>query len=270
MDHLRRDLAPISDKAWHELDEEAARDLRNFLAARRVVDFSGPHGWAHSADNVGRLERVEGPQEGVEAGMRTLQALVELRTPFRVSRSDLDDIDRGRPDPDLTAVLEAARKAAAAEDRLVFHGFKAGGIVGMAEASPHPHLEIGDEYSQYPKVVAQAAALLRNAGVDGPYAMALGNRSYTGVIETTEYGGYPVLEHIRLILGGPVVWAPAVDCAVVASVRGGDFELTCGQDFAVGYTAYDGASVELYLEESVTFRVLQPEAAVCFSYSYSS
>jgi uncharacterized linocin/CFP29 family protein len=264
MDHLRRDLAPISEKAWHALDEEASRDLRNFLAARRLVDFSGPHGWGHSADNLGRFERLEDPHDGVEAGVRTLQPLIELRTPFTVRRSDLDDIDRGRDDPDLSAVLEAARKAATAEDRLVFHGFKTGGIVGMTEATPHPRLEIGDEYGQYPKAVAQAAAWLRNAGVDGPYAMALGSRSYTGVIETTEYGGYPVLEHIRLILGGPVVWAPAVDCAVVASLRGGDFELTCGEDFALGYHAYDGVSVELYLEESVTFRVLQPEAAVAF------
>jgi uncharacterized linocin/CFP29 family protein len=267
MDHLRRELAPISDKAWNELDAEASRDLRQFLAARRMVDFSGPHGWEHSADNLGRLERLEGPLEGVEAGTRALQPLIELRTPFTVRRTDLDDIDRGRADPDLIAVLEGARKAAAAEDRLVFHGFKSAGIVGMTEASPHPRLEIGDEYSQYPKMVAQAVSLLRNAGIDGPYALALGSRGYTGVIETTEYGGYPVLEHMGLILGGPVVWAPSVDCAVVASLRGGDFELTCGQDFAIGYTAYDSSSVELYLEETVSFRVIMPEAAVAFTSS---
>ncbi len=59
----------------------------------------------------------------------------------------------------------------------------------------------------------------------GPYAIALGPRCYTGVVETTERGGYPVFEHLRMILGGPVVWAPAVDGAVVLSQRGGDFEL---------------------------------------------
>lgn len=55
----------------------------------------------------------------------------------------------------------------------------------------------------------------------------------------------PVLEHIRLILGGPVVWAPAVDGAVVLSVRGDDYDLSCGQDFAIGYTGHGPTSVEL-------------------------
>jgi uncharacterized linocin/CFP29 family protein len=46
------------------------------------------------------------------------------------------------------------------------------------------------------------------------------------------------------------------------SQRGGDFELTVGQDFSVGYLASDETAVQLYLEESFTFRVATPEAAV--------
>ena len=99
---------------------------------------------------------------------------------------------------------------------------------------------------------------LKRSGVNGPYAIALGPRCYTGVIETTERGGYPVLEHLRLITGGPVVWAPAVDGAVVVSLRGGDFELEVGQDFSIGYLDHDAEGVTLYLEESVTFRCDQP------------
>jgi uncharacterized linocin/CFP29 family protein len=86
------------------------------------------------------------------------------------------------------------------------------------------------------------------------------------VIETTERGGYPLLEHLRLILGGPALWAPAVDGAVVLSTRGGDFEITVGQDVSVGYLEHDAANVSLYLEETFTFRVLAPEAAVALRY----
>ena len=78
------------------------------------------------------------------------------------------------------------------------------------------------------------------------------------MIETTEHGGYPVLEHLRLIVGGPVVWAPAVDGAVVLSQRGDDFELVVGQDLSIGYTDHDADSVGLYLEESITFRAAGP------------
>ena len=267
MNHLRRDLAPISDDAWKAIDAEAARSLRHFLAARKVVDFSGPHGWEHSADILGRTERIDGPVEGVDAAVRSVQPLVELRTPFPLARADLDDIERGRADADLSAVVEAARRAALAEDRMVFHGFKAAGVMGMTDVSPHRRLEISDDYTKYPGTVAQAVDILRSAGVDGPYGAVLGPRCYTGVIESTEYGGYPVLEHIHLILGGPVVWGPGVVGAVVLSVRGDDFSLSCGQDLAVGYATADGSSVQLYIEESIGFRVLTPEAAVPLVYA---
>jgi uncharacterized linocin/CFP29 family protein len=97
--------------------------------------------------------------------------------------------------------------------------------------------------------------------VGGPYAIALGPGPYTGLTETA-FGGYPVLNHVRLLLEGPVVWAPAVECAVVLSARGGDFELSCGQDLSIGYVDHDGQAVRLYLQESITFRSLTPEAAV--------
>jgi uncharacterized linocin/CFP29 family protein len=149
-----------------------------------------------------------------------------------------------------------------AEDTLVFNGHRAAGSPGIIPASPHTPIAIGDDYSRYPGLVARAVAVLRNADVDGPYAIALGPRCYTGVVETTEHGGYPVFEHLRQILGGPVVWAPAVDGAVVLSQRGGDVELTVGQDFSIGFAAADAATVELYIEESLAVRVNSPEAAV--------
>ena len=133
-------------------------------------------------------------------------------------------------------------------------------------ASPHEPVAIGDDYSRYPEHVARAVAVLRAADVAGPYAIALGARCFTGVTETTEHGGYPVFEHLQQILGGPVIWAPAVDGALVLSQRGGDFELTVGQDFSIGYLSSDAVSVDLYIEESVSFRVNTPGAAVHLAY----
>jgi len=266
MSHLHRELAPVSDGAWEEIEKEARRTLRTFLAARQVVDFSGPHGWEHSAGNLGRVERVPSPVEGVEAGIRIVQPLVELRHGFSVPRTTLDDIDRGRADPDLGVIVEAAKRAALAEDHIVFCGFKEAHVTGITEASPYPPIQIDDNYTEYPKLVARAVSTLREAGIDGPYAAALGPRCWTGVVETTEYGGYPVLEHLRLILGGAVVWAPAVDGAVVLSIRGDDFELTCGQDMALGYVTHGPDAAELFLEESIGFRVLTPDAAVALTH----
>jgi uncharacterized linocin/CFP29 family protein len=268
VNHLLRELAPVSNPGWEAIEEEASRTLRHYLAARKLVDFSGPHGWEHSAETLGRVEPLRAaPAKGVDAAIRRMQPLAELRTPFELSRRELEAIDRGSRDYDLQVVIDAAQQAASVEDAAVFHGYDAAGIAGIRDSTPHSPIQISDDYNQYPGTVARAVAMLQAAGIAGPYAIALGPRCYTGVIETTERGGYPVLEHIRSILGGPVVWAPAVDGAVVVSLRGGDFELTCGQDFSIGYLDHDADSVRLYLEESMTFRALSPDAGVALVYS---
>jgi uncharacterized linocin/CFP29 family protein len=266
VNHLRRELAPVSDVAWRAIEEEAARTIPQFLAARRLVDFVGPLGWEHSGGAVVRVEPFEGNGVGgVQAMRRVVHGLVELRAPFEIDLAELEDVERGRPDPDLTAVVDASRRAAMAEDRAVFQGWP--DLPGILEQSPHAPLTISTDYNRYPSTAAQAVAVLRDAGIDGPYAIGLGPRCYTGVIETTEHGGYPVLEHLRLILGGEVVRAPWIDGAVVVSLRGGDFELRCGQDFSLGFAGLAGSAVQLYLEESILPRVIEPRAAVALAYA---
>ena len=114
--------------------------------------------------------------------------------------------------------------------------------------------------------MAKAVEVLRSAGVGGPYAIAMGTRCYTGVTETTEHGGYPVFEYLRQILGGSVVWARAMDGAIVLSERGGDYEVTIGDDFSIGYKSANDESVAFYLEESLAFRINTPDAAVALTH----
>lgn len=267
MNHLLRALAPVSERAWAEIDQEARVALEHFLAGRRLLDFSGPKGWEHAGEPSGRVSELGGLQGGaVTAAARRIQPMLELRSPFTVARRELDAIDRGACDADLDPVREAAKRAALAEDEIVFHGFDAADLPGLVGASPLEPVSITTDYERYPRYVAQAMARLKDAGVGGPYAIALGPRCYTGVIEESEMGGYPVLEHLRLILGGPVVRAQAVNGAVVLSLRGGDFEIVTGQDFSIGYTGHDAGTVSLYLEETVTVRICTPEAAVHLRY----
>jgi uncharacterized linocin/CFP29 family protein len=266
VNHLTKELAPINDAAWAQIDEEAARSLKHFLAGRRLLDVTGPLGWTESSVDLGRVDALSaGPRDGVEASVRKVQPLVEFRTGFSLAHTELEAAERGAQ-IDLGPVIEASRTAALAEDGAVFHGFAGGGITGLAPDSPHPPVTITNDYNRYPEHVAKAVATLRAADIAGPYAIALGSRCFTGVTETTEHGGYPVFEHLRQILGGPVVWAPAVDGAVVVSLRGGDFELTIGEDFSIGYLSHDGTSVQLYLEESLTLVNHAPEAATALVY----
>lgn len=263
--HLLRSHAPITDAAWTALDDEAKERLPAVLAARKLVDFAGPHGWEYSATNLGRTKSVPaGPAEGVHARTRSVLPLVELRAEFSVSRDELGDVDRGAVDVDLDELDTAARRIAIAENVAVFHGWEQGGIVGIVDASPHeaiPHADV----DTYPRRVATAVETLRCNGIDGPYGMALSPEEYTSVVETTEHGGYPLFDHLRKILGGEIVWAPGVRGAVVLSLRGGDFLFESGQDLSIGYDHHDVSNVHLYFEESFSFRVATPEAAIALS-----
>lgn len=267
MNDLLREHAPISSEAWEAIDAEARRTLKVTLAARRIVDFRGPLGTAAAAVNLGRVEPLQdAPAPETRAQLRTSLPLVEFRTCFELSRHELETIGRGSKEPDLEALTRAARKAALAEDRAVFHGYPAGRILGLCEACAAGALRLTDDYEKYPGVVADATGKLREAGIDGPYGIALGPRCYTGLTRTTTSGGYPVIEHVRRLLDEPVVWAPGLDGALVVSLRGGDFELSVGQDFSIGYLEHSATAVTLYLQESFTYRTLAPEAAVPLRY----
>lgn len=261
MNNLHRELAPISDKGWAQIEEEASRTLKRHLAARRVVDVLGPKGLELSAVGTGHLHQIQAPGDGIQAAQREAKALVELRVPFELTRPAIDDVERGATDSDWSPVKEAARKIAFAEDRSVFDGYAAAGIQGVRQGSSNPGLTLPSNVRGYPGAVAQAVSQLRLAGVNGPYALLLGAEAYTAVSGGSDEG-YPVLQHIQGLVDGEIVWAPAIEGGFVLTTRGGDFELDIGQDISIGYLSHSKTIVELYFQETFTFRLLTTEAAV--------
>jgi uncharacterized linocin/CFP29 family protein len=262
MNNLHRELAPISDAAWADIEAEARRTFTQYVAARRVVDVVGPSGDALSAVGTGHLRELEPPAKGVLARSRTVLPLVELRVPFVVSREAVDDVERGAKDSDWQPVKDAAQEIAFAEDRAVFDGFPAADITGISAASSNAPIALPAEVRDYPDAVAQALTALRLAGVAGPYRLLLSADAYTEVAETTDHG-YPIREHIaRVIQGGDIIWAPAIDGAFLLSARGGDYELHLGQDLSIGYQSHSAHQIELYFQESFTFIVQTAEAGV--------
>src|ERR1035438_521341 len=264
MDNLHRELAPISDAAWSQIEEEATRTLKRNLAGRRVVDVSGPGGSTLSAVGTGHLLDIEAPRDGVLARQREAKPVVEFRVPFRVGRSAIDDVLRGAQDSDGQRVRDAARKIAFAEARAVFEGFAAGGISGVRQDTSNPPMTLPGDVRSYPEAVAEALRYLRIAGVNGPSSVVLSADAYTAVSETRDHG-YPIHEHINRLISGDIIWAPAIEGAFVLSTRGGDFDLHLGQDISIGYLSHDAASVELYLQETFTFLVYTSEAAVALA-----
>ena len=123
---------------------------------------------------------------------------------------------------------------------------------------------LGGSHADYPDAVAAALKALRDEGVDGPFAMVLSEQLYRDLTARTD-GGYPILSHVQRLIDGDVHAAPGLEGGLVISLRGGDFELTVGQDFSIGYLDHDAERVRLYIEESFTFLVLSAQAAIPLS-----
>ncbi|MDQ4119392.1 MAG: bacteriocin family protein [Actinomycetota bacterium] len=266
-DHLLREKAPIPELAWKAVDDEARERLTPQLTGRRLADWTGTAGWQASSVDLGRSKRLDAPPPGVKVDgvttrLRQVQPLAEFRVPFAVSRDEIDDLQRGSKDPEFDDLARAAREAAVIENRSIFHGWPEAGISGICEVSPYDSLHLGDDTERYPDVVARAVDQLRRNGIEGPYAMAIDPERYTRIVETAERGGHLLFEHLSRILGGQILRAPGLDGALVVSQRGGDFLLDVGQDLAIGYTDHDADEVHLYLEESFTFRVVEPDSTV--------
>src|SRR5262249_60178133 len=100
MNNLHRELAPISDAAWSQIEEETSRTLKRYLAGRRVVDVQGPGGSALSAVGTGHLRNIAAPRDGIIARQRDVKALVELRVPFELDRQGMPAVARGGSGPD--------------------------------------------------------------------------------------------------------------------------------------------------------------------------
>ena len=264
MNNLHRELAPLSESAWVQIEEEASRTLKRYLAGRHVVDVKGPGGVVLAAVGTGHLRNVEPPGEGIVARQREVKALVELRVPFELGRQAIDDVERGANDSDWQPLKDAAKRIAFAEDRTIFEGYTAAGIQGIRQGTTNPVRTLPGDVLKYPDAIAEALSQLRLVGVNGPYSVVMGADAYTALSEASDHG-YPVIQHIQRLVNDEIIWAPAIAGAFVLTTRGGDFALHIGQDVSIGYLNHTDTTVQLYLQETLTFLLLTTEAAVALT-----
>lgn len=261
-DILRRSMAPISDKAWAEIDAQAQRTLKGNLSARKVVDFSGPHGLELGAVNLGLLKIPEGDNARTAPwGLRQVLPLVEVRMPFTLKIWELDNVDRGAKAPELDTLIAAARKISIFEESAVYKGLPDAGIKGLIEAAGPKPIALPKTAQGFVAAVETGIVALQKAGIGGPYALVLGTVPYEILMAGCD-PGYPIIKKVKSLIESGIAWSPVLEGGLILSRRGGDFEFTCGQDLAIGYKAHSATEVELYLTESFTFRVLEPNAVV--------
>lgn len=259
MNILKKAIAPISDKAWEELREQSDRIFKIYLSGRKFVDLDGPNGWEFGAVPTGRLVMPKTHHaDGINYGIREVLPLVEVRKPFELDVWELDNIDRGASDANLEPMEEAAKEIALFEEQTIYQGFREAGIKGLENSATQPAIKVAADLNEFIKAVGSQVADLRRDGVGGPYTLVVSDNKWQNLVSLAK--GYPVTKQLGEILGGNVIVTRHTDKTYLVSQRGGDFELTLGQDLAMGYDGHNTEKVKLYFTESFTFRVLTPDA----------
>ncbi len=262
---LKRSLTPIGDNAWEEIDKQAKRVLEGNLSARAAVDFNGPHGLTKAAVNLGvvHFSQADVKIKELKWGKREVLPLIEFRIPFSLDINDLENLERGLKNPDLDPLDKACFNAAFFEESAIYNGLSEAGIEGIIEMSPHKPIQLPSTSEGIQEALESGIITLQKNRIGGPYHLVVGTQTYQN-IQKGDDKGYPLFKRLKGMLRGDIHWSSAVEGGVLLSARGGDYELTVGQDLSIGYLKHDQEKIQLFLTESFIFRVLEPRAAVEF------
>lgn len=263
MNILKKSIAPITDKAWEEISDRTNEILKTYLTGRKFVDIDGPNGLEMGGVSTGRLIIPDSQSDnGINYGIREILPFVEIRKPFELDLWELDNIERGAKDVDLSPLEDAVKEVAFFEEKLIYEGFDPIKIKGLQPSAEGDPVAIPDNTDAFLKELGRQVLHLSQNGVEGPYSLIINADEWLNLIHLSE--GYPITMQLKEILGGEVIVNQSNKSSFLVSERGGDYQLIQGQDITLGYDSHDTEKVKLYLTASFTFRVLSPEAIVVF------
>lgn len=261
MNILKKQIAPLSDKAWKEITDQSSEIFSIYLTARNFVDVDGPNGLEYGGVSTGRLiQTAKENKQGVNYGLREIIPLVEIRKPFELNIWEMDNVDRGALDADLDPLVKAAKQVALFEEDLIYKGFKEGHVQGLEKSSIHPKVTLPDDPKELLKVIGEQITNFKKHGVEGPFILVVNDKKWQDLASLKN--GYPIVKQLEEVMNIKVVINHGNYNSFLVSERGGDFELSIGQDISIGYDSHDTEKVKLYYTASFTFRVLGPEAVI--------
>ncbi|PLV59480.1 family 1 encapsulin nanocompartment shell protein [Thermotoga sp. KOL6] len=265
MEFLKRFLAPLTAKQWEEIDKRAKEIFSTQLYGRRVIDVEGPYGWEYSAYPLGEVEVLSG-ENTVKWGLRKSLPLIETRATFTLSLWELDNLERGKLNVDLSNLEETVRKVAEFEDEVIFRGCERAGIKGMLAFKEERRINVGETPDDLIEALLKSLSIFSKEGIEGPYALIINTERWIKLLRGTT-GHYPLEKRVEDTLrGGRIITTPRIEEAIVISERGGDFKLILGQDLSIGYEGRESDKVRLFITETFTFQVVNPEAMIHLSF----
>lgn len=259
---LYRELAPISNEAWNEIDERAKEVLKSYLSARKVVKVNGPKGLDYNVIAEGRLTDIK-ETDKVYYGKYKVLPLTEARIEFEMDRWELDNIQRGAKDIDYEPLENAMKSIALFEENAIYNGLESANIKGINNSVKLEKIQFGKDPTAIMEAITKGLVELRKSYLEGPFTLVVNEEAYKRIL--SKETAYPLDERIEKLIHGKIVFSHVIDGAYLLPYNHDDLELTIGRDFAIGYQAHTNETVRLFATESFTFRVLDQSIIVKYT-----
>jgi uncharacterized linocin/CFP29 family protein len=260
MDILKRKLAPISTRAWEEIDRRAKDILLRYLSARKFVRVDGPKGLDHSAVTEGRIKVHH--DDLLNYGIFNVKPLVEPRASFKLNRWELDNIERGAKDINLVPLDEAVKRIALFEEKAIFQGLEEAAIIGLEKSSSHEPITFGDTESEILASISQGVITLEDSISSKPYAFVVGEELWCKLNAIGKE--ISLISRIEEIIGGKVIVSRSIEGAILLPFDNENIELSIGEDFSIGYQEHTETEIKLFITETFTFRVLDNTLVIIY------
>lgn len=259
---LYRELAPVSAKAWEEIEERAKEVLKSYLSARKVVKVNGPKGLDFNVISEGRLGPIK-RQGNIGFSNYNILPLTESRVEFEMDRWELDNIERGARDVDYEPLENAVKEIALFEENAIYNGLEEALIKGIDNEVQIDPIALGNDPTSMMEAITKGLITLKENFQTGPFSLVVNAEAYKRIL--SKETSYPLDERIEKLIGGKIVFSHVVNGAYLLPYNHDDLELTIGRDFSIGYQYHTNEKVRFFITESFTFRVLDPTLIVKFT-----
>lgn len=253
--YLGREEAPFNPETWNMLDTAMIEAAKGQLSGRRLIHIEGPFGFGLKVIPLRDCQVADG------ITVSPFLPLNLVTCTFFLNKRDIAAAERDNLMFDLDPVVSAATSCAEKEDGIIFSGTgETPGLLGTKGSSSLTLMK-WDKVGTAADQVITAVTRLDDAGFHGPYCLGLAPSLYNLLLRRYQQGDGTELDHVRTIVGGDVVKAPALKTGGVLLATGKRYcSIVLGQDMSMGFIGPVGAGYEFSISESLALLIRAPEA----------
>ncbi|WP_099467240.1 family 1 encapsulin nanocompartment shell protein [Konateibacter massiliensis] len=258
---MYRELAPINQNVWKQIDERAKEVFLSTLIARKAVHVSDEKGTDYVAYNHGKLGKVSYEDDVAYAGYQ-VTPLVETRIEFTLNRWELDNAVRGNKNIDFSNLEAAVKKIALFEEKAIWKGNPEAGIRGLTEVSSEV-ISFGTDEQSIKRSITEGILKLKGAFVNEGMDLFVSRSIYTTIMSLPSQT--PLKAAIEEMIGGKVYSSEILEGALLVPHDNENLDLVLGEDFSLGYQEHTKKEVTFYIKESFTFQILDDSLIVKYA-----